>query len=164
MASYPVVALRPLTYAPDMTESDEAHSALQVARQLHTEDRLGEAIVSARRALEIDPDFVEALSYLGNTLVTRKRRYREGLALLERARDLAPVDPYSHYTLGWCYEFAAHELAGLSAPSGVPPVPVLYRLAAAELRSCLCLHPEDDLRNDVEKLLDQITDRLKNEG
>ncbi len=122
------------------------------------------ALAEARRALELAPDFADARSYLGSTLVTRQGRYAEGLAELERAREAAPEDPAVYYTLGWCYEFVAHRLSrrpqpsakGGSASGGGLDRLELYRKAEAYLRRCLELNPEGKLKDDAEDLLSSI--------
>ena len=64
------------------------------------------------------------------------------------------------YSLGWCYEFAAHALKR-RPPPGTPAPDLdpkqLYDKAAASLRRCLELNPEEDMRGDAEKLLEVIT-------
>ncbi len=56
-----------------------------------------------RRALELDPDYVEALEHMATLLVTRRRQYAEGLALIDRALDLRGDDAGLWYAAGWCY-------------------------------------------------------------
>lgn len=144
-----------------MTNGDEARAELRRAMALHAQDRIDEALAAARRAVALDPSFADALSYLGSTLVTRKRDYAAGLRALERARELAPDEPFIRYTLAWCYEYAAHEWPrGRPTPEGLPRVDQLYRLAVAEFRACLAAGPDPDLRDDVLKLLDRLDERI----
>ena len=56
------------------------------------------------------PDDARALSYVGQTLVTRKRRFADGLALLDRATAAGAQDPYILYTAAWCREFVANAI------------------------------------------------------
>ena len=97
---------------------------------------------------------------LGTTLITRKRRYREGLECLERAAGAVPDDAGTWYALGWCYEFAAHEIAR-RRPDGVDLEPrTLYERAAVGFRRCLDLHPDGKLQGDAEDLLDHVENEL----
>ncbi|MEX2246515.1 MAG: hypothetical protein WEC75_07490 [Dehalococcoidia bacterium] len=92
-------------------------------------------------------------------LVTRRRQYADGLALLERAVALRADDPGLWYTLGWCREFAAHESrrAGAIAPDELRR---LYEGAADAFRRCLGLDPDGKLVGDAEDLLDHIENEL----
>lgn len=150
-----------LAYARGMANGDEARAELRRAMALHAQDRIDEALAAARRAVALDPSSADALSYLGSTLVTRKRDYRAGLRALEQARDLAPGDPFIRYTLAWCYEYVAHEWPrGRRTPEGLPTIDELYALAVAEFRACLAAGPDPGLRDDVLKLLDRVDDRI----
>ena len=120
----------------------------------HEANDIAGALEDARRALALAPDFADARSYLGSTLVTRRGRYAQGLAELERAREAAPDDPAIYYTLGWCYELAAHGLSRRPRP-GLDPNE-LYEKAEAYLRRCLDLDPRDKLKDDAEDLLSSI--------
>ena len=133
---------------------EAARERLRAAMARHQQGDIAGALAEARRALALAPDFADARSYLGSTLVTRRGRYREGLAELERAREAAPDDPTVHYTLGWCYEFVAHSLARRPRP-GLDPQ-ALYRKAEASLRRCLELNPEGKIKGDAEDLLASI--------
>ena len=117
----------------------------------HEEGDIAAALTEARRALELAPDFADARSYLGSTLITRQGRYAQGLAELERAHEAAPGDPAISYTLGWCYEFVAHRLSRRPQP-GLDQQE-LYRKAEAYLRRCLALKPEGKLKDDAQDLL-----------
>jgi len=131
-----------------------ARDLLRAAMARHEQGDIAGALAEARRALELAPDFADARSYLGTTLVTRQGRYAEGLAELERAREAAPDDPAMHYTLGWCYEFVAHRVSRRPQP-GLDPRE-LYRKAEAYLRRCLELNPQGKLKDDAEDLLSSI--------
>jgi tetratricopeptide (TPR) repeat protein len=133
---------------------DQAREHLREAMARHAQNDIDGALAEARRALEIAPDYADALSYLGSTLVQRLGRFAEGLAALERARELAPDDPAVHYTLGWCYEFVAHRMKR-RPQEGFDPQE-LYRKAEASLRRCLELHPEGKLKDDAQDLLASI--------
>jgi hypothetical protein len=92
-------------------------------------------------------------------LVTRKRRFEEGLVLLERATEARPDDAGLWYALGWCAEFAAHETARRAAGDLDPRA--LYERAAASFRRCLGLNPEGKLVGDAEDLLDHVENELR---
>lgn len=138
-----------------MTE-EAAGAELQRAMRSHAEGKIDAALAAARRAIALTPEMADAHSYLGSTLVTRKRRFAEGLRALEQARHLAADNPFIRYTLGWCYEYVAHELAPGATPEGLPSRRELYRRAIAELQACLAAAPSPDLRDDAEKLLERI--------
>ncbi|MBI5287824.1 MAG: hypothetical protein HY873_02500 [Chloroflexi bacterium] len=114
----------------------------------------------AREALALDPHCVEALDHLASILVTRQRRYEEGLALIERATTLRPDDAGLWYTHGWLHEFAAHEIKR-RRPAGIDlEVRALYETAALSFRRCLDLRPEGKLIGDAEDLLDHVENEL----
>ena len=140
--------------------TEDAQRLLEHAQQLHAEGRIDEAIAAVQAALDIDPGYVDALSYLGNTLVTRRLAYAEGLELIERALALAPDHPGVNYTLGWCYEFVAYRLEKAATRPYRDPIE-LYRLAAERLRRCIELNPEQGLKDDAQDLLDSIEARLE---
>lgn len=139
--------------------SEEAAQCLRRAHELHAAGDVLAAIREARRALELQPDYVPALTYVGTTLVTRRLAYEEGLEFLERAVRAAPDDAAAHYSLGWCYEFVAYRLQRSGARPYRDPGE-LYELAADELRRCIELEPEQGLKEDAEDLLAAIEPRL----
>ncbi len=121
---------------------------------LHERGDIDGAIAEARKALDADPGFADALSYLGSTLITRKGQFHEGLRELAKALQAAPDDPSIQYTAGWCNEFVSHRLrrrpvAGLDAAE-------LYRRAEQQLRRCLALGPDGKMRDDAKDLLATI--------
>lgn len=140
----------------------EARALLMQAHELH-KDNVDAALETARRALDIDPAYVDAWSYLGTTLVTRKLAFEEGLAALERAAALAPDDAGIVYGLGWCYEFVAYRLERQPGPPYRDPTD-LYKLAAAHLQRCIDLNPEQGLLEDAEDLRAAIEVRLEARG
>jgi tetratricopeptide (TPR) repeat protein len=130
------------------------------AQRLHGEGRIDAAIADARAALQYDPAYVPALSYLGTTLITRKLMFPEGLQLLERAKEAAPDDPGVAYSLGWLYEFVAYRLEKQGRTPYRDPLE-LYELAVDELERCLTLSPEEKLREDAEDLLEATKARIE---
>ena len=121
---------------------------------LHERGDIDGAIAEARKALGAEPDFADALSYIGSTLITRKGQYAEGLGELEKALKAAPADPSIHYTAGWCNEFVAHRVSRRPQP-GLDPTE-LYARAEQQLRRCLALNPDGKMRDDAKDLLATI--------
>jgi hypothetical protein len=100
------------------------------------------------------------MEHAGTLLVTRMRHYVEGLAHLERAVQVRPDDAGLWYALGWCREFAAHEIRRRPA-GGERLLPrTLYEGAVEAFRRCLALNPEGKLQGDAEDLLDHIENEL----
>jgi tetratricopeptide (TPR) repeat protein len=58
--------------------------------------RLDEAVACYRKAIELKPDFSEALNNLGNALRAQKR-LDEAVSSYCRALELSPDDPEAHY-------------------------------------------------------------------
>lgn len=142
-----------------MSARDEAAAIFATARERHAAGDVAAGVELARRAIELDPENVEALEHLATVLVTRRARYAEGLGLLDRAVALRPNDPGLWYALGWCCEFAAHEL--LRRPSAGDESPRdLYARAAEAFRACLALRPEGKLADDAADLLDHVENEL----
>ena len=141
-----------------------AREHLRAAMARHEDGDIEGALAEARAALEQSPQFADARSYLGSTLITKQGRYAEGLAELERARETAMDDPALHYTIGWCYEFVAYRITrrlrrsakgGPASGGGLEPAE-LYRKAEESLRRCLELRPEGKLKDDAKDLLSAI--------
>lgn len=101
----------------------------------------------------------EALEHAALLLVTRRHRYAEGLAHLARAVELRPADAGLWYALGWCSEFAAHELRRRTVDASLDPRE-LYERAKDAFERCLALHPEGKLEDDARDLLDHIENEL----
>lgn len=133
---------------------EAARERLRAALGLHEQGDVEGALAEARVALELAPNYADAHSYIGSTLVQRKGRFAEGLAELERARDAAPDDPSVYYTLGWCCEFVAHAVGRRPQPG--LDADELYRKAEAYLRRCLDLHPDGKMKDDAQDLLASI--------
>lgn len=136
----------------------EAEAALRRAMALHASGDIDSALAVAGNAVQRDASYAAALAYIGNTLVTRKRRFADGLAMLERAVAAEPADPALWYTLGWCREFAANALVRPKGPHQALAVDAdtLYMQAREAMLHALSLDPEDGLRGDIEDILDVI--------
>jgi tetratricopeptide (TPR) repeat protein len=141
---------------------EEARSALREAMRLHAAGDIDGALEAARAVLTEVPGYGEAWCYVGNTLVTRKRQFADGIAALEYATILRPADAAIWYTLGWCREYAANALA---RPKGGRPEPhqpladtatTLYAKAKEAMLHALTLDPEEGMRGDIEDILDVI--------
>jgi tetratricopeptide (TPR) repeat protein len=132
---------------------------LREAQALHAAGNVEGAITTAQQALEGNRNNVDGLVYLGTTLVTRRLAFEDGLALLERAYEVAPDDPGVNYSLGWCYEFVAYRLEKDAGRAYRDPIE-LYELAATHLQRCIDLNPEQGLKDDAQDLLDSILNRL----
>ena len=138
--------------------ANDARDRLRDAMALHASDDIDGALAAASDAIAISPEFGEAHAYIGNTLVTRRRQFADGLAAMERAVELRPHDATTLYTLGWCREFVAHAL-GRKRERHQPvaeDAPTLYAAARASFLRALELDPDDGLRGDIEDMLDVI--------
>ena len=142
-----------------MSANDDARDLLRRAQDAHSARQIEQALALTRRAIDTNPGLVDAWTYLGTTLVTRRLAYEEGLQALERALELAPEDAGVHYSLGWCYEFVAYRLEKQAARPNRDPLE-LYRLAERHLQRCLDLDPEPGLKEDAEDLLAAVQRRL----
>jgi len=138
--------------------SEAARSVLKRAMALHSSGEIDRALETAREAVEVAPGFADAHAYLGNTLVTRKRRFRDGLAAMNHAAELAPGDAAILYTAGWCHEYAANALERPRTPHQAvnEDAETLYATAKAYFLRALNADPDDQLRGDIEDMLDVV--------
>ena len=125
----------------------------------HAARDTGRTIALSRHVLSIDPQHAAALEHLATVLITRRASYDEGLALIERAVQARPEDAGLWYSLGWCYEFAAHEIKRRGGDATLAPR-ALYERAAEGFRRCLELQPDGKLQGDAEDLLDHVENEL----
>lgn len=137
----------------------EARATFRAAMDLHAAGEIDAALAAAETVLEQWPGFGEALSYLGQTLVTRKRRFTDGLAILEQAVAASPEDPYVLYSAGWCTEFVAEELRRPKRPHQAVEgdAATYYAMAKDLFLRALTLDPDEKLRGDVEDMLSVIS-------
>ena len=152
------------SYHPRVTSNilDEARALLRQAMSLHSAGDVDGAIAVARQAIEAAPGFAEAHAYLGNTLVTRRRAFKDGLAALERAVELDPDDVGRLYTRGWCQEFVAQAMERGGHRGRHQPIDrtseELYAAAKATmLRARELCDANDPMLGDIEDVLDYIS-------
>ncbi len=139
-------------------QEQPARARLAEAMAAHGRGEIDAALAAAGEAAALCPTLAAAHAYLGNTLVTRKRRFADGLAALERAVQHAPRDATTWYTLGWCREYAAHTIER-GRDRYQPPAddaPALYPAAREALLHARSLDPDAALLGDIEDMLDVI--------
>ena len=145
---------------PALSNIESARVELRRAMALHASGEITSAIAASRRAIELAPEYAEAHAYLGNTLVARKRQFADGLKALELATTFAPKDAAILYTCGWCHEYVANALERnhRSPQTMNETAPTLYASARKYLFRALDAGPDDQLRGDIEDMLDVIAD------
>jgi len=79
---------------------DLLYSRAMVAESV---DKLDILETDLRTILKIDPTNSQALNALGYTLTDRTDRHAEALALINKALEIRPNDPYYLDSLGWVY-------------------------------------------------------------
>jgi len=137
---------------------EAARTALQRAMALHSGGEIDAALAAAEESVALVPGYADAHAYLGNTLVTRKRRFRDGLAAMMRAAELAPGDAAILYTAGWCHEYVANALERPRArhQQVEADAPSLYATAHQYFRRALAANPDAQLKGDIEDMLDVV--------
>jgi len=140
------------------TIPEQARTLLREAMQRHAQREIDAAIAIAKRAVALAPGFAEGHAYLGNTLVTRKRRFADGLAALRDAVELSPDDATILYTTGWCEEYVANALERPRQPHQAVDegAAELYQAARVHFLRALAAGPDDQLRGDIEDMLDVV--------
>lgn len=83
----------------------DAIAHYQVAQILQVQQKVGPATARFEKALELKPDFTEALIALGKLRLDAKRN-EEAISLLQRAVKLAPRSETAHYNLMMAYRNA----------------------------------------------------------
>lgn len=139
---------------------ERSRELFREAQARHAAHDVASSARLAAQALELDPEFAEALEHLGMIYVTRRARSAEGLDLLQRAVDLRAADAGLWYSLGWCCEFAAQAMRR-SGDRDEAPADRLYRRAAEAFRRCLALRPEGKLADDAADLLELVEDQIR---
>lgn len=71
------------------------------ANILYKREKYNDAITSIRHLLEVDPNHVQGLNFLGYHLLTLGNSPKSAYIPLKRAYDLAPGDPYILDSWGW---------------------------------------------------------------
>jgi tetratricopeptide (TPR) repeat protein len=97
-----ILAVAVLLPVPAFSQTTEADVYVAQGVIDFDEKRYDDATANFRKALEIEPDHVEALYYLG-VVNMAQRRPDQAVAFLERARAKAPADVAVAYQLGLAY-------------------------------------------------------------
>jgi serine/threonine-protein kinase len=84
----------------------EGHAALGFAK-LYNWEWAG-AELELRRALELNPSYASARVWHASSLIIRQR-FDEGIAEVERARELDPLSLITQTQVGWMYKFAGRD-------------------------------------------------------
>ena len=139
---------------------DEARLALRQVMQSHAGGDIDQALAAVRSIVERWPQYAQARSYLGQTLVTRKRKFADGIAELDRAVEVGSDDAYILYSAGWCREFVANAMAtgkggGHQAVEGTAEE--MYASANELFLRALDADPDDQLLGDIEDMLTVIS-------
>lgn len=137
----------------------EASEALRAVMDAHSRGEIDAALDVVAAIIERWPEYGQARSYLGQTLVTRKRRFADGLAELDRAVEVGGDDPYILFTSGWCREFVANAMAKSRGGAHQPVAQTsaqLYDSARAMLLRAHQSDPDDALVGDIEDMLDVV--------
>ncbi len=137
----------------------EAREALRAVMASHARGEIDVALEAVAGVLDRWPRYAQARSYLGQTLVTRKRRFADGLVELDRAVADGGDDPYILFTTGWCREFVANAMAKSRGGAHQPVAQTSDELYASAREIFLRAHasdPDDQLIGDIEDMLDVV--------
>lgn len=95
-------------------DRDSGDSAAQLVRGriANIEGDVAGADAAFRRAIELNPNDARGYQYLGELLIDNRRSIKEGLAAIERARLLDPLDPRGPYYAGLVEFFRGDVAAG----------------------------------------------------
>lgn len=97
-----LVALALGTAVPAVAQTTEADVYVAQAIIEIDEKKYDEALANLKKALEINPDHVEALYYMG-VVHAAQRKPGEAVPFLEKARAKSPTDPAIAFQLGLAY-------------------------------------------------------------
>lgn len=97
-----LVALALGTPVPAVAQTTEADVYVAQAIIEIDEKKYDEALANLKKALELNPDHVEALYYTG-VVFSAQRKPREAVPFLEKARAKSPTDPAIAFQLGLAY-------------------------------------------------------------
>jgi TolB-like protein/Tfp pilus assembly protein PilF len=110
----------------------EAHAALGFAK-LYDWDWTGSEL-ELRRALELNPSYASARVWHASSLIIRQR-FDEGIAEVERARDLDPLSLITQTQVGWMYRLAGRDEEAIAQHLKVLAVDPDYPWALNQLGS-----------------------------
>ncbi len=79
----------------------EAEAHFQLGGFLERTERFTEGEAELREAIRLNPEFDEALNYLGYALIDRNQKVDEGLGMIRRALELEPDNGAYLDSLGW---------------------------------------------------------------
>jgi tetratricopeptide (TPR) repeat protein len=82
---------------------DEPSLLYQLAIAYDRSGRFSKTVKTLEHLIEIKPDHLDAMNYLGYSWADRNIRLDEALALIERALELKPDASYIIDSLGWVY-------------------------------------------------------------
>jgi len=108
----------------------EGHAALGFAK-LYDWDWAG-AELELRRALELNPSYASARVWHASSLIIR-RRFDEGIAEVERARELDPLSLITQTQVGWMYKLAGRDEEAIAQYQQVLAVDPNYPWALYQL-------------------------------
>ena len=82
---------------------DSVQLSFEYGLLLEKEGKQNEAIVQMEKVLELQPDHVEALNYLGYTWAENNVQLEKALAYVTKAIELKPANGFILDSLGWVY-------------------------------------------------------------